>query len=78
LSNGNKAAANQRWTKYGDILDAVDAKLKQASNTIEKARTRSRAVGSKLNAVQELPGSEALPLLPPRAPEDEDMSPHDS
>nr|MDA8159322.1 DNA recombination protein RmuC [Desulfobacteraceae bacterium] len=58
------AAVKTEWTKYGDVLEAVQKKLHQASDTIEKAQVRSRAVGRKLKNVQELPGSEALALLP--------------
>ena len=58
------AAVKTEWTKYGDVLDAVQKKLQQASDTIEKAKARSRAVGRKLRDVQELPASEATVLLP--------------
>jgi DNA recombination protein RmuC len=57
------AAVKTEWTKYGDVLDAVEKKLHQASETIEKARVRSRAVGRKLKDVQELPAGEANALL---------------
>jgi len=57
------AAVKTEWTKYGDILDAVQKKLNQASDTIEKARIRSKAVGRKLKDVQELPVGEATALL---------------
>ncbi|RJP96278.1 MAG: DNA recombination protein RmuC [Desulfobacteraceae bacterium] len=58
------AAVKTEWTKYGDVLDAVQKKLHQASDTIEKAKVRSRAVGRKLKDVQELPMGEADVLLP--------------
>lgn len=58
------AAVKTEWTRYGDILDAVQKKLHQASETIEKAKVRSRAVGRKLKDVQELPVGEAAALLP--------------
>jgi len=45
--------------------------LTQASDTIEKAKARSRAVGRKLKDVQELPVGEATGLLPPNAMEDD-------
>ena len=45
------AAVKTEWTKYGDVLDAVQTKLHQASETIEKAKVRSRAVGRKLKEV---------------------------
>jgi len=57
-------AVKTEWTKYGDVLDAVQKKLNQASNTIEKAKVRSRAVGRKLRDVQELPVGDAAALLP--------------
>lgn len=65
------AAVKTEWTKYGDILDAVQKKLHQASDTIEKAKVRSRAVGRKLKDVQELPAGEASVLLPLDALEDD-------
>ncbi len=57
------AAVKTEWTKYGDVLDAVQKKLLQASDTIEKAKVRSRSVGRKLKDVQELPVGEAAVLL---------------
>lgn len=65
------AAVKTEWTKYGDILDAVQKKLHQASETIEKAKVRSRAVGRKLKDVQELPAGEATALLPFDATEED-------
>jgi DNA recombination protein RmuC len=65
------AAVKTEWTKYGDVLDAVQKKLHQASDTIEKAKTRSRAVGRKLKDVQELPAGEATSLLPSNMMEDD-------
>ena len=64
-------AVKTEWTKYGDVLDAVQKKLHQASDTIEKAKARSRAVGRKLKDVQELPVGEATGLLPPNVMEDD-------
>lgn len=65
------AAVKTEWTKYGDILDAVQKKIQQASDTIDKAKTRSRAVGRKLKDVQELPIGEAATLLPNSLPEED-------
>jgi DNA recombination protein RmuC len=64
-------AVKTEWTRYGDILDVVQKKLNQASDTIEKAKVRSRAVGRKLKDVQELPAGEAASLLPPQVIEDD-------
>jgi len=71
------AAVKTEWTKYGDVLDAVQKKLHQASDTIEKAKARSRAVGRKLKDVQELPVGEASGLLPPNVMEDDGESVED-
>ncbi len=57
------ASVKTEWAKYGDMLDAVQKKLLQASDTLDKAKTRSRAVGRKLQEVQELPPAEAAVLL---------------
>ncbi|MDQ1333881.1 MAG: recombination protein RmuC [Thermodesulfobacteriota bacterium] len=65
------AAVKTEWTKYGDILEAVQKKLSQASETIEQAKTRSMAVGRKLRDVQELPVGEAAALLSPTTKEDD-------
>lgn len=64
------AAVKTEWTKYGDVLDAVQTKLHQASDTIEKAKVRSRAVGRKLKDVQELPAGEVTAILPQSLLED--------
>lgn len=58
------AGVKTEWSKYGEVLDAVEKKLHQATDTIEKAKVRSRAIGRKLKDVQELPVSEARALLP--------------
>jgi DNA recombination protein RmuC len=63
------AAVKSEWTKYGDFLDAVQKKLAQASDTIEKAKVRSRAVGKKLKDVQELSSGEAAGVLSLDVPE---------
>ena len=53
------AAVKTEWSKYGEILDKVHKKLHEASETIEKAQTRTRAIGRKLRDVQGLPASDA-------------------
>ena len=58
------AGVKTEWTKYGEVLENVQKKLNQASDTIEKAKVRSRAIGRKLMDVQELPALEAKTLLP--------------
>ncbi len=58
------AAVKTEWTKYADVLDGVQKKLQEASNKIDDAKTRSRAIGKQLKNVAELPASDAAPLLP--------------
>ena len=58
------AAVKTEWMKYGEVLEAVQRKLQQASDALDKAQVRSRAVGRKLRDVQELPEGEAAALLP--------------
>ncbi len=56
----------------------MQKKLHQASDTIEKAKARSRAVGRKLRDVQELSAGEATGLLPPGLIEDDIEAVEDS
>ncbi len=70
------AAVKTEWTKYGDILDAVQKKLHQATDTIEQAKVRSRAVERKLRDVQELPVGEAAAVLSIGTPEDDETLAH--
>ena len=67
------AAVKTEWARYGDVLEAVQRKLHQASETIEKVQVRSRAVGRKLKDVQGLPASEAASLLSLDVPEDDSL-----
>ncbi|HYD48854.1 MAG TPA: DNA recombination protein RmuC [Terriglobales bacterium] len=57
-------AVKFEWKKYGDVLEAVQKKLHEASSKIDQVKVRSRAVGRKLRNVQELPAVEAAALLP--------------
>lgn len=44
--------------KFGDVLEKTQEKLRQASETIDSAKTRTRAIERKLKDVQELPSGE--------------------
>jgi len=57
------SAVKTEWTKYGDVLTKVQKKIHEASETIEQAQTRTRAIGRKLKDVQELPVAEAKAAL---------------
>lgn len=56
-------AVKSEFARFGDILSKTKKKLDEASNTIDAAATRTRAIERKLRNVQELPSSEAARLL---------------
>jgi DNA recombination protein RmuC len=51
-------AVKAEFAKFGGVLDKVQKKLQEASNTVEKAATRSRVLQRKLKKVQELPADQ--------------------
>ena len=57
------SAVKTEWSQYGGILDKVREKLESASKQIDKAQTRTRAIGRKLKDVQELPVAQAKSVL---------------
>ncbi|MBW6484572.1 MAG: DNA recombination protein RmuC [Syntrophobacterales bacterium] len=57
------AAVKTEWSKYGEILSRVQKKIHEASETIEQAQTRSRAIGRKLKDVEVMPTADATDLL---------------
>jgi DNA recombination protein RmuC len=57
------AAVKTEWTKYGDVLAKVQKKLQEASNTIDNAERRTRAIGRKLKGVEALPTAAAAAVL---------------
>ena len=57
------AAVKTEFGKYGDILDKVQQKLHEASNTIDKVSVRRRAIDRKLRGVEILPEMEAGAIL---------------
>ena len=70
------SAVKTEWTKYGEVLNMVQKKLNEASDTIEKARTRTRVIGRKLRDVQELPAAQSQAVL--RADNDPGMDREDA
>jgi DNA recombination protein RmuC len=56
-------AVKTEFGKYGEVLDKVQKKLHEASNTIDTAATRTRAIERKLRGVQELPAPDADGVL---------------
>jgi DNA recombination protein RmuC len=57
------AAVKTEWTKYGEALDKVQKQLHLATDSLEKAQVRTRAIGRKLKDVQELPAEQAQAVL---------------
>jgi DNA recombination protein RmuC len=49
--------------KFGDVLARTKKKLQEASNTIDKAEVRTRAIERRLRKVQEIPGGEPIDLI---------------
>ena len=56
-------AVKTEFGKFGDLLDGVKKKLEQASNTMDDAARKSRAIERRLRKVQELPTGEAQVFL---------------
>ena len=56
-------AVKTEFGKFGEVIDRVQKKLTEASNAMEGAATRTRAIERKLRDVQELPSAEARVLL---------------
>lgn len=56
-------AVKTEFGTFGDMLEKTKKKLQEATNTIDKAGVRSRAIERKLKTVQELPKQETIALL---------------
>lgn len=56
-------AVKTEFGKFGDALAHTKKKLQEATNSIDKAEVRTRAVSRKLKSVEALPSGEALALL---------------
>ncbi|WP_240312727.1 DNA recombination protein RmuC [Flavihumibacter solisilvae] len=56
-------AVKTEFSAFGDILDKTQKKLQEASNVIDKAGIRTRAIEKKLRKVQELPSDESIRMI---------------
>jgi DNA recombination protein RmuC len=56
-------AVKTEFGKFGDILEKTKKKLDEASNSIDTAAVRTRAIERKLRTVEQLPTGEAAHLL---------------
>jgi DNA recombination protein RmuC len=57
------AAVKTEFGKYGEVLEKVQQKLHEASNTIDKVSVRRRAIDRRLRGVEILPEMEAEAIL---------------
>jgi DNA recombination protein RmuC len=57
------AAVKTEFSKYGQVMEKVQKKLQEASNSIDEVAKRRRAIDRKLRDVQVLPDLEARALL---------------
>jgi DNA recombination protein RmuC len=62
-------AVKSEFEKFSDMLEKTKKKLNEASHVIEKAQTRTRAMGRKLRDVEALPESEVVEELEESSPE---------
>jgi len=56
-------AVKTEFGKFGDVLAKTKKKLKEASDTIDKAEVRTRAIERKLRKVQQVPKNDAVTLI---------------
>lgn len=57
------AAVKTEFSKFGEVFEKVKKKLDEASNTIESASVRTRAMSRTLKSVDQLPVPEASAML---------------
>ena len=57
-------AVKTEFGKFGEVLARTKKKLQEASNTIDQAETRTRAMTRQLRSVEQLPEHRAQALLP--------------
>jgi DNA recombination protein RmuC len=65
-------AVKTQFGKFGETLEGVKRKLEQATNTMDDAAQRSRAIERRLRTVEELPEPEAAMLLPAESVADDE------
>jgi DNA recombination protein RmuC len=56
-------AVKTEFLKFGDALAKTKKKLEEASNTLDNAEVRNRALTRRLKSVESLPGPEAIAVL---------------
>jgi DNA recombination protein RmuC len=56
-------AVKTEFSRFGGILEKTQKKLQEASNTIDEATRRSRAMERRLRSVESLPEDQVKPIL---------------
>ncbi|GAO44028.1 DNA recombination protein RmuC [Flavihumibacter petaseus] len=56
-------AVKTEFSAFGEILDKTQKKLQEASNVIDRAGVRTRAIEKKLRKVQELPAAQSAEMI---------------
>ena len=56
-------AVKTEFSKFGDVMDRVQKKLQEASNVVDTAATRTRAIERRLRGVEALPQDASTALL---------------
>jgi DNA recombination protein RmuC len=64
-------AVKTEFGKFGDILERTRKKLTEATDVVDKAGVRSRAIERKLRDVEELPASKAVKMLDDQSSDDD-------
>ena len=57
-------AVKTEFSKFGDVLDKTKKKLSEASDTLDAASVRTRAMARRLKTVEALPEAQVTRLLP--------------
>jgi DNA recombination protein RmuC len=65
-------AVKTEFGKFGDVLASVRSQTQTVLNTIDRAETRSRAMGRALKQVEALPDELTAKLLPINPADSED------
>jgi DNA recombination protein RmuC len=63
-------AVKTEFGKFGDILERTRKKLSEATDVVDKAGVRSRAIERKLKDVQDLPATKAAKMIDDRSTDD--------
>jgi len=57
-------AVKTEFSRFGDVLAKTRKKLEEASNTIDAAEVRTRAMARRLKSVEAMPDGRTAELLP--------------